>query len=202
MKCHDTVERLPEYAAGRLRPIELTELEGHLRSCTICREEAASMRSLLVLLDPEIPSARLRENFEVWMGQQKRERSSRSVRKWMAIAAAAAMLVVLILLVPMLRQQTPEPMTVVPLPRAALARPDRIRQFERMDDTPVGSAAERLLVTLEADPNPALRITAVDALMRSRAADQLGPHLQRALRREESPLVRAALAAAMEEVNR
>lgn len=43
------MENLEEYLAGTLEPVELRELEAHLATCGMCREELRGMRDLATL---------------------------------------------------------------------------------------------------------------------------------------------------------
>jgi len=56
------VDRLEEYLAGVLAPAALRDIEAHLKTCEMCREEVAGMRHVSELfatlkLDAPAPSA-------------------------------------------------------------------------------------------------------------------------------------------------
>jgi hypothetical protein len=66
MNCKQANERCAEYAAGTLREESRAEFEVHLTSCTACREEAESLRTLwakLAQLLEQQPSAALDARF-------------------------------------------------------------------------------------------------------------------------------------------
>lgn len=49
------MESLEEYLSGTLKPAALRDIEAHLNSCAVCREEVAGMQDISVLLQEMAP---------------------------------------------------------------------------------------------------------------------------------------------------
>ena len=194
MNCRTAVELMPEWAAGRLNAPDADALRGHLRTCLACGEEARSYTALLETLGgaESVPSSRMRERLRRTIGlEKKKTRRSRIVRSLFAAAAVVAFALVLV--------QTFPPRKTEPLSEAGMAT-DRLREIAARRTATQGE--DDLMRVLQTDPNPAIRLAALDSLVQSSSPDELRPALRRARLEERSPLVRDAMATVLDEVER
>jgi hypothetical protein len=80
--------QLPDYLAGSVSSADKLKIERHLRSCSSCKAEYATLTKLwseLGLLPEERPSERLRERFYAELGRHKtlREREALPEHPWL-----------------------------------------------------------------------------------------------------------------------
>lgn len=191
MNCRTAVELMPEWAVERLDPADRDALDEHLRTCLSCSEEARSYSSMLTTLDAvELPAAGMRERLLVMISREARVSRRRKIVR--SLAATAALVALAFLAVVYESRRTDGP------PAATMAT-DRLRVVAAARETSGG--ADELMHVLQTDPNPAIRLAALDSLIQRTPTGELRPALERARRDERSPLVRRALTIVIEETD-
>lgn len=93
MRCAEVRPCLPLLVSGDLGPTQATEVKEHLRTCTACRSEQASLGQLRPLLDA-VPVPAVRIDLPR-LYREAAERQQRRLRRWrraaaVSLAAAAA----------------------------------------------------------------------------------------------------------------
>lgn len=220
MTCEKTQERFADYLTGDLDETGRGEVRAHIAACDACRadlEDLTAVWTKLGVLPEEQPSGALRGRFYAMLEEQRSAAVRRGAwREWFSFrrpAFAASFSAVLLLAglaagwflsgarpggtryarlsneVEVMRQQV------------ALSLLDRPSASERIQG--VGYTAEvkapsdttlaALFKAVDADPNPNVRLAAVDALYLFRDRPGVRESLVRSLSLQTYPLVQVAL---------
>lgn len=169
MTLHPTEERLNDYVDGYLSPGEAREVEHHLERCGACREEVASIRTLLREVDT-LP-AEIAPPPDLWVGIREETVELPARRRetlWgmrHGLAAAAVVLVALssTLTLWVARERAPASLPAV--------------TAQRTPSTPVAAPAA-LVAFREAEAEYVRTVADLEAVLRARG-EQLSPQTVR-----------------------
>jgi hypothetical protein len=215
MSCEDTAALL----ADRLKGLSSTEderrLEEHLATCATCREEARSMAALwedLGTLDAEVPHERMRARFHAALAAYEERSTGNAFEQWLErwwprrpllqVGLVAATLVVGVLVgerialprsgeIAALRDD----MRLVGLAlldhQSASERLVGVEWAQRVSSAP--QVVQALLERVDYDPNPNVRLAAIEALRPRLGEPPVAAGLAAALARQDEPLVQVTL---------
>jgi len=217
--CPEWEPLLGPYAEAELPPLDAGCVAEHVRDCPACQQRLRQLETLrrLIASDPQ-PAAppALRSHFLALLAAEKvaqptHEKTAgpflvRWLRPgWSRVAASLALVALGALLTLWLRPQTPSriahrgishlglQLAMAPAsPTTAGDRLGLIRQVPRQAQ-PGDPLVQVLITTLNADPNPNVRLAAAEALYRLRADPTVPPALMQALPNQTDPNVQITL---------
>lgn len=191
MNCQTAFDRIPLRAVGRLEREESEHLDEHLAHCSVCSEERKAYALMLGPPDDgePVPSDRMRERLRLMVAEELRAKRSAAVR-WLAAAAIVA-----VIALGLSTLFVPRPASPDEGPGIAT---DRLEQIASVRSRSQGMP--ELMNTLERDPNPAIRLAALDSIVQGTSSAELRSTLERAQLTQSSPLVHSAITALLEEV--
>jgi anti-sigma factor RsiW len=161
MRCKTIQKKLALYLAEELTASDQRQIEAHLRSCPVCRDELARVRQLLALLKSDSMIPPVPEGFTSRLMVKARQRLAArqppempvpwSIRRWWTSVSlplrveAAAMLAAGLLIGVLMGQQTWHSTHRSTPHRATQADPLAVYELDYLSDAPGGSLVESFL---------------------------------------------------------
>lgn len=216
MSCEDTAALLSDRLKGLSSAEDERRLEDHLAGCAACREEARSMAALwddLGTLEVEVPHERMRARFHAALAAYEERSAGSAFEQWLErwwprrpllqAGLVAATLVAGVLAGERLAAPRSgeiaalrDDMRLVGLAlldhQSASERLVGVEWAQRVSSAP--QVVQALLERVDYDPNPNVRLAAIEALRPRLGEPQVAAGLAAALERQDEPLVQVTLA--------